>query len=155
MSWISIDIEADGPVPGPYSMVNFGAVIVEPSLKKTFYGEVKPISTNWIPDALAVSGISREQHLKFGESVDVMFEFDNWIKENSIGKPVFVSDNPGFDFPSVSIKLFDMFGKIIFEELYKWPYATLKLNIPTSNIPSGIYYVAIGDNLLNKVIKVN
>jgi len=41
-----IDIEADGPIPGDYSMVSFGAIIVEPSLSKTFYGKLKPISDN-------------------------------------------------------------------------------------------------------------
>ncbi len=29
MSWIMVDIEADGPIPGDYSMVSFGAVVVE------------------------------------------------------------------------------------------------------------------------------
>jgi chaperonin GroEL len=27
--WVMIDIEADGPIPGDYSMISFGAVIVE------------------------------------------------------------------------------------------------------------------------------
>jgi len=37
MSFISVDIEADGPIPYKYGMVCFGAVIVEPTLSKTFY----------------------------------------------------------------------------------------------------------------------
>ena len=36
-----VDIEADGPIPGDYSMICFGAVVVEPSLNKTFYGKLK------------------------------------------------------------------------------------------------------------------
>ena len=55
-----VDVESDGPIPGDYSMVCFGAVVVEPSLEKTFYGKLKPISDKWIPEALAVSGFSRE-----------------------------------------------------------------------------------------------
>ena len=39
-----IDIEADGPIPGDYSMVCLGAVIVEPELQRTFYGRLRPIS---------------------------------------------------------------------------------------------------------------
>lgn len=31
MSYVMVDIEADGPIPGDYSMVCFGAVIVEPA----------------------------------------------------------------------------------------------------------------------------
>ena len=44
MTYIRVDIEADGPIHGDYSMVSFGAVIVEPELNKTFYSELKPIS---------------------------------------------------------------------------------------------------------------
>ena len=32
MSYIVVDIEADGPIPGDYSMVCFGAVVVEEGL---------------------------------------------------------------------------------------------------------------------------
>ncbi|HET6924100.1 MAG TPA: exonuclease, partial [Anaeromyxobacteraceae bacterium] len=65
MSLIVVDVEADGPVPGRYSMVCFGAVVVEPSLAKTFYGRTRPISEEWLPEALAVSGFTREQHRGF------------------------------------------------------------------------------------------
>ena len=44
MSYIVVDVEADGAIPHKYSMVCFGAVIVEPTLTKTFYGKTKPIS---------------------------------------------------------------------------------------------------------------
>ncbi len=44
MSYIMVDVEADGPIPGDYSMVCFGAIVVEPSLDRTFYGKLKPIS---------------------------------------------------------------------------------------------------------------
>ncbi len=36
-----VDIEADGPIPGDYSMVCFGAIIVEPQLNRTFYGQLR------------------------------------------------------------------------------------------------------------------
>lgn len=36
-------------------MVSFGAVILEPNLGRTFHGKARPISENWVPDALAVS----------------------------------------------------------------------------------------------------
>jgi len=97
MSYIIVDIEADGPIPGDYSMISFGAVIVNESLDKTFYGKLKPISEKWNPDALAVSGFSREETLQFDNPLDVMLQFEAWIKENSVGRPIFVSDNNGFD----------------------------------------------------------
>lgn len=97
MSYIVVDIEADGPIPNVYSMVCFGAVIVEPTLKKTFYGQTKPISLEWNPDALAISGFSREQHETFDDPLQVMQDFDAWIKSNTVGHPIFVSDNLAFD----------------------------------------------------------
>lgn len=97
MSYIVVDVEADGQIPHKYSMVCFGAVVVEPSLKKTFYGKTKPISNLWIPDALAISGYTREQHEQFDDPSDVMKKFESWILSNSNGKPTFISDNPAFD----------------------------------------------------------
>jgi hypothetical protein len=35
MSYVMVDIEADRPIPGDYSLVCFGAVIVEPALERT------------------------------------------------------------------------------------------------------------------------
>ena len=51
MSYIVVDVESDGEIPHKYSMVSFGAVVVEPSLSKTFYGKTKPISDIWVPEA--------------------------------------------------------------------------------------------------------
>jgi hypothetical protein len=48
MSLIVVDVEADGPIPCKYSLVCFGAVIVEPSLSRTFYGKTKPVSDEWL-----------------------------------------------------------------------------------------------------------
>ena len=102
MSWIMVDIEADGPIPGDYSMVSFGAVLVEPGLTKTFYGRVRPVSEKWIPEALAVSGFSREETLAFPEPAAVMVEFREWLKEHSAGQPRFISDNNGFDWQFIN-----------------------------------------------------
>ena len=97
MSYIMIDVESDGPIPGDYSMICFGAVIVESSLDKTFYGKLKPISEKWIPDALAISGFSREETLKFDDPKTVMIRFLIWIEANNNGRPYFISDNNGYD----------------------------------------------------------
>jgi hypothetical protein len=97
MSFIVVDVEADGPIPHKYSMVSFGAVIVDSSLSKTFYGKVKPISKEFIPEALAVSGHSRLEHETFDEPSLVMTDFKQWINANSVGRPIFLSDNLAFD----------------------------------------------------------
>jgi hypothetical protein len=97
MSYILVDIEADGPIPGDYSMISIGAVIVDDQLNRTFYGELKPISHVWIPEALAVSGFSRKKTMSFEDPYRVMNNFKTWIQSNSKGKPIFISDNNGFD----------------------------------------------------------
>ena len=97
MSYIAVDIESDGPIPGDYSMISFGAVIIEEGLERSFYGKLKPISNDYIPEALAVSGFSREETMEFDDPVEVMLKFEAWIKENSKGRPIFMSDNNGFD----------------------------------------------------------
>ena len=102
MSYVMMDIEADGPIPGDYSMICFGAVIVEPSLSQTFYDQLRPISEQWQPEALAVSGFSREQTLAFPEPEGVMRQFAVWLGEHSKGRPMFISDNNGFDWQFIN-----------------------------------------------------
>lgn len=99
---ISCDVESDGPIPHKYSMVCFGAVLVDQKLDKTFYGQTKPISEIWDPEALAISGFTREQHLTFDDPKEVMTKFDEWIQTNSKDRPVFISDNPSFDFAFIN-----------------------------------------------------
>ena len=97
MAYIMVDIEADGPIPGDYSMISFGAVLVEEGLTRTFYGKLKPISDKFIPEALAVSGHSREETLTFDDPLLVMTEFKTWLKKVCTDRPIFISDNNGFD----------------------------------------------------------
>lgn len=92
-----VDIEADGPIPGKYSMIAIGAVLVDTSLNCSFYRTLKPISDNYSEKALSISGFSRENTLKFDDAGDVMLDFKIWINKNSKGQPKFISDNNGFD----------------------------------------------------------
>jgi hypothetical protein len=97
MAYIMVDIESDGPIPGDYSMISFGAVLVNKDLNKTFYGKLKPISKQYIPEALLISGHSREETLTFDEPKKVMIEFAEWVKLTCKDRPIFISDNNGFD----------------------------------------------------------
>ena len=100
MSYFMVDVEADGPIPGRYSMISFGAIVVEPALQRTFYGRLRPISDLFVAEALAVSKLSREETLAFPNAADVMHDFEHWIADNTAGRPIFISDNNGFDCPS-------------------------------------------------------
>lgn len=97
MAYIMVDVESDGPIPGDYSMISFGAVLVNESLDQTFYGQLKPISDKFIPEALAVSGFTRKDTLSFNGPVEVMTDFKNWIEKVCADRPLFISDNNGFD----------------------------------------------------------
>jgi hypothetical protein len=98
-----VDVESDGPIPYKYSMVCLGAIVVESSLSRTFYGKTRPLSAaGWVPEALAVSGITREQHLSFDDPKEVMEAFARWILDVSIGQPRFVSDNNGYDWQFIN-----------------------------------------------------
>jgi hypothetical protein len=97
-----VDVESDGPIPNDYSMISFGAVIVEPTLSKRFSGQLHPISERWVPEALAVSGHTREETLQFPDPKVVMEQFNLWIQENSNGRPMFISDNNGYDWQFIN-----------------------------------------------------
>ena len=102
MTYIMIDIESDGPIPGDFSMICFGAVVVEENPTRSFYGKLKPISDKWIPDALKVSGFTRDQTLEFDEPSIVMSDFETWLKSISKDRPMFISDNNGFDWQFIN-----------------------------------------------------
>ncbi len=102
MTYVMVDVEADGPAPGDYSMIALGAIIVEEALDRSFYRRLKPVSDNWMPAALAVSGFSREDTLGFDDAKSVMEAFAAWLADSVKGRPMFVSDNNGFDWQFVN-----------------------------------------------------
>ncbi len=88
--YISADIEADGPVPGQYSMLSFGFAVAatfdgctfHPTAPReaTFYRELRPISDAYDPAALDVSGLDRDVLARSGTQPDVaMEEAARWI----------------------------------------------------------------------------
>lgn len=99
---ISVDIEADGPIPGKYSMLSIGAVNVF-SPGQIFYMEFKPISSIYVPEALAVAApaltsakpgepphFSRNRLYESGEWPETGIpQFCAWAAEQ--GRPVFCS----------------------------------------------------------------
>ena len=111
MPFVMVDIEADGPIPGDFSMISFGAIVVEAALDRTFSAQLKPISERWVPEALAVSGFSREQTLAFADPKQEMQRFATWLGTLGGGQPIFVSDNNGFDWQFVCWYFHHFIGK--------------------------------------------
>jgi hypothetical protein len=110
--YISVDVEADGPIPGEYSMIWFGAVVIEPELNRTFEGKVKPISDKYDAESLGVSGLTRIQTLQFDEPEKVMKEFSKWVVLclNEKQRPIFIADNNGFDWMFICYYLWKYTG---------------------------------------------
>lgn len=111
MSLFVTDVESDGAIIGRNSLVCFGVVKLDEQLNKTFYGQLKPISEFYDPQALAVSGFSREEHLKFDEPELVMKNFANWLEANTVGRPILISDNNGYDASWINYYFHVYYGK--------------------------------------------
>ena len=101
MSYFMIDVETDGPIPGDFSMIEIGVVLVRAPLTTAprFHGKLRPISDRFEPEALKVVGRTREETLAFPAPILVMREFELFIQRNNVGKRALgISDNNGFDF---------------------------------------------------------
>jgi hypothetical protein len=107
--YFSIDIEADGPIPGPYSLLSVGIAVAgvfdgnrferrEPS-ESTFYAELQPISTEYVQEALDVSGLDRERLTRSGlPPADAMNALVSWVRQISRDRrPVLVAYPSSFD----------------------------------------------------------
>lgn len=88
--YISADVETDGPIPSPYSMLSFGLAVAgafdgeffEPldPTKRTFCRELRPISDQFEPEALAVNGLDREELARRGTApAQAMGEAAEWL----------------------------------------------------------------------------
>jgi DNA polymerase III epsilon subunit-like protein len=102
MSYVVVDVESDGPIPAEFSMVCFGAVIFDERLDRTFYGKTRPVSDRFLPEALAISGFTREEHLAFDDPKAVMEKFAAWLEQQTEGRPIFVSDNVAYDWQFIN-----------------------------------------------------
>ena len=108
-AYFSADVETDGPIPGPYSMLSFALVyagafngehFTRPSeYASHFYAEMEPISMDFDPEALRVNGIDRHRLVREGRSPEVvMHEASQWIKMIAGNRnPVLVAYPLSFD----------------------------------------------------------
>lgn len=101
--YISVDIEASGPIPSKFSMLSIGACVVG-DVEKNFYAEMKPINDSFIPEAMKVSGLTLESLRTNGiDPTDVMNKLSSWVKKVSNHKrAVLVGFNAPFDWQFVN-----------------------------------------------------
>jgi hypothetical protein len=107
--YFSADIETDGPIPGPYSMLSFGITVAgtfdgerflraDPT-ERTFYRELKPISDTFDAETASVSGLDRRRLLADGANPGhAMDEAASWIISCAGGaSPVLIAFPLSFD----------------------------------------------------------
>jgi hypothetical protein len=108
-SYFSADVETDGPIPGPYSMLSFALVYAgsfdgrkferPEDYHTTFYQELRPISEKFEVEALRVNGLDRERLCASGvDPREAMIAASRWIQKISgATKPVLVAYPVSFD----------------------------------------------------------
>jgi len=107
--YFSADVETDGPIPGPFSMLSFalvpagnfdGTTFERPiDFSRVFYRELRPISSNFEAEALLVNGLDRERLMDVGEDPGrAMTDAAEWIRsEAGTATPVLVAYPLSFD----------------------------------------------------------
>lgn len=108
-AYFSADVETDGPIPGPFSILSFALVYAgsfdgkhfeRPSdYQRTFYKELRPISNTFEPEALRVNGLDRNRLCLEGAAPEcAMTEASRWINEiTGSARPVLVAYPLSFD----------------------------------------------------------
>ena len=102
--YFSTDVETDGPIPGPHSMLSLGSAAFSPdgvllgtfsvNLQELPGSEPSPDTQKWWESQPKAYAACRENPV---DCHDAMVRFSNWVKSLG-GKPVFVGFPAGFDF---------------------------------------------------------
>lgn len=108
-SYFSADVETDGPIPGPYSVLSFaivyagsfdGSAFRRPDrYDQVFYRELRPISEAFEPEALRINGLDRQRLCTEGaDPQGAMTDACRWVRSVCPGaEPVLVAYPLSFD----------------------------------------------------------
>ena len=108
-AYFSADVETDGSIPGPFSLLSFALVYAgrfdgksfdAPShYRQHFYRELKPISAEFEMEALRVNGLNRDKLCREGEDPEnAMTDAAKWVRQAAgSARPVLVAYPLSFD----------------------------------------------------------
>jgi hypothetical protein len=108
-AYFSADVETDGPIPGPFSMLSFSLVYAgsfdgnkfkrPKDYTDSIYIELKPISDKFELEALKINGLDRSRLCREGEAPErAMTEACRWTKHMAGSfEPVLVAYPLSFD----------------------------------------------------------
>jgi ribonuclease T len=111
--FVSVDIEAAGPIPGEFSLLSIGACQVDEP-ERTFACELQPINMNADAKALEVGGFSLQALARTGLAPEAaMASFERWLlgqlePENML---VFVGLNAPFDWSFINYYFHRFLGR--------------------------------------------
>ena len=97
-TYISVDVETAGPIPGQYAMLSIGACLVEDP-ETHFYLELQPDRSASLPEAMAISGLSLEALKETGSPPRAAMQaFAAWVQRvvPAGNRAVFVALNAPF-----------------------------------------------------------
>lgn len=107
--YFSADVETDGPIPGPFSILSFAIVYAgsfdgvhfqrPESYDQRLYKELRPISEDFDPEALHINGLDRRRLCLEGEDPErAMTETCRWVNRIADpAQPVLVAYPLSFD----------------------------------------------------------
>ena len=163
--YFSTDIETDGPIPGPHSMLSLGSAAFSSdgvllgtfsvNLQELPGSKPNPDTQKWWDSQPKAYAACRENPV---DCHDAMTRFSNWVKSFG-GKPVFVAFPAGFDFMFVYWYMIKFAGESPFSfsaldgktyamALLKRPYRqSTKRNYPKAWFPpkSNHTHIALDD----------
>ncbi|MGQ9501554.1 MAG: 3'-5' exonuclease [Anaerolineae bacterium] len=102
--YISVDVEASGPLPSLYSLLAIGACLVFDPAQR-FYVELRPLSTAAVPEAARMHNLSLERLATEGvPPAEAMARFADWLRSivPESKTPLFVGFNAAFDWMFVN-----------------------------------------------------
>lgn len=110
-AFISVDVEAAGPIPGDYALLSIGACNIYGT--ETFTCTLKPTSMKFVPEALKVSRLSlQDLSISGRDPKQAMLDFKEWVGIVAAGAtPVFVGFNAGFDWSFVNYYFHHFLGE--------------------------------------------
>jgi hypothetical protein len=107
--YFSADVETDGPIPGPFSILSFALVYAgrydgthfsrPAGYEQAFHRELQPISDEFEPEALRVNGLDRARLTREGaDPRAAMTEAAHWVRSVTSGaRPILVAYPLSFD----------------------------------------------------------
>jgi ribonuclease T len=111
-TYISVDVETAGPVPGLYALLSIGACLVEdPST--SFYIELQPDFPDYTPEAIAIHGLSlaalRETGVPPKEAIQAFAAWVHQVAPEGM-RVVFVAFNAPFDWMFINSYFYRYLG---------------------------------------------